>query len=166
LSHLLSDFLIILFIIFAYVLFSLEQPFLHVFRHYQIITPSFPLLRHLWYSFSTYLSLFLYCSCVFTVSVFLSFVLSFSFTPYPSISSMLNVRIFRTNVVFSSYVWLGAKNLHKKCARKTLMKLTLCLFPFHSFFSSFSFTLCLSFLINVIKRVLFTFILISIFTHN
>jgi len=42
----------------------------------------------------------------------------------PSISSTINKQIFRTNVVFSSYVWLGAKNLYEKHARKTLMKLT------------------------------------------
>jgi len=42
----------------------------------------------------------------------------------PSISSMLNVRIFRTNVVFSRYVWLGAKNSYEKRAQKMLMKLT------------------------------------------
>ncbi len=41
-----------------------------------------------------------------------------------SISSTFFVQIFGTNVVFSSYVWLGAKNLYKKCAQKTLMKLT------------------------------------------
>ncbi len=44
----------------------------------------------------------------------------------PSISSTINKQIFRTNVVFSSYVWLGAKNLYKKCAWKMLMKLTSC----------------------------------------
>ncbi len=42
----------------------------------------------------------------------------------PSISSTINEQIFRTNVVFSSYVWLGAKNLYEKCTRKMLMKLT------------------------------------------
>ncbi len=42
----------------------------------------------------------------------------------PSISSTFCVRIFRTNIVFSSYVWLGAKNSYEKRAQKTLMKLT------------------------------------------
>jgi len=41
-----------------------------------------------------------------------------------SISSTLNIQIFRTNVVFSSYVWLGAKNSYGKRVRKTLLKLT------------------------------------------
>ncbi len=47
-----------------------------------------------------------------------------STSPQPSISSTLNLWIFCTNVVFSSYVWLGAKNWYEKRARKTLMKLT------------------------------------------
>ncbi len=34
------------------------------------------------------------------------------------------INVKGTNVVISSYVWLGAKNLYEKCARKTLMKLT------------------------------------------
>jgi len=42
----------------------------------------------------------------------------------PLISSTLKIRIFCTNVVISSDVWLGAKNLYKKRARKTLMKFT------------------------------------------
>jgi len=41
-----------------------------------------------------------------------------------SISSTLNVKNFCTNVIFSSYIWLGAKNLYKKRTKKTLMKLT------------------------------------------
>jgi len=44
-----------------------------------------------------------------------------------SISPMFYVRIIHTNVIlaaFSSYILALSKNLYKKCARKTLMKLT------------------------------------------
>ncbi len=41
-----------------------------------------------------------------------------------SISSTLYVRIFRTIVVFSSYILCCQKNLYEKFARLMLMKLT------------------------------------------
>jgi hypothetical protein len=46
------------------------------------------------------------------------------YSDLPSISSTLNVQIFCTNVILSSYIWLGAKNSYEKRAPKTLMKLT------------------------------------------
>jgi len=44
--------------------------------------------------------------------------------PLWSISSTLNVRIFHRDIVFSSYVWLGAKNLYEKRVQKKLVKMT------------------------------------------
>jgi hypothetical protein len=49
---------------------------------------------------------------------------NFPETNLPSISSTLNARIFRTNVVFLVTFWLWGKNLFEKFAHKMLMKLT------------------------------------------